>query len=581
MSVAEAFSPPPNRIGKYEILSVLGKGGMATVHRAQFRGPADATKEVALKVIHPHLCEEHNFLLMFLNEMKVAMSLSHRNIVQTFDAGNFKNTYYLVMELVHGGSLSSLLRHLPKDICLPIDVALFIGMEICSALDYAHRFRPGSVDNSPGVIHRDISPGNILLSYHGDVKLTDFGIAKAANQLSSVFSSKLVFGKLSYMAPEQAHGNVEPRSDLFSLGAILYEVLYRIPFRNHPTLQDLTNRLPPLPFPSPRPSNISKKLEMLLRQCLNPAPTFRPANANEFHQLLADELYYVQQINGKRLDPRLRLGELVVKYLKDQKPLLSPSPREARLMEALEKAILDVPNRPKTEETPPAQTQWTVPLPSDQKQSNKPIIIPQNSLPDLHSIAKDDSLPAIRQRPWSIIMIAAGIAGILLLLTLGLWHFNAINSTPTDTFQPISEKRDISAADRSITQSHSNERIDSQVFRKKSHILLPTIDSRTKNDILSPLRPSSLRTKSRSANRPVKKNIRWGRLDLNSEPWAEAYIDGSYRGETPLQNLDLTAGFHHVRLVNLKLNLRIQFTINVRPGHRLVKVVRLKPVSNP
>ena len=160
----EDIDLPVRHLGKYELLSRIGEGGMATVYRARMHGPAHASRDVALKLIHPHLARLEDFVLMFLDEMRMAMALTHRNIVQTFDAGVVEGRYFMVMELVEGGSLRELLRRILGKEPIPLDVILFIGMEICSALDHAHNARSLSQDGPGGVVHRDVSPSNILLS---------------------------------------------------------------------------------------------------------------------------------------------------------------------------------------------------------------------------------------------------------------------------------------------------------------------------------------------------------------------------------------------------------------------------------
>jgi len=129
-------------VDKYDILAAIGQGGMARVYRARLQAPGGASKEVALKLIHPHLGQQSDFVGMFLDEMRVAMALSHRNIVQTFDAGEFQDSYYMVMELMTWGSLGRLLHAVPQGERLPLEIALFIAMEVCAALAHAHTFQP-------------------------------------------------------------------------------------------------------------------------------------------------------------------------------------------------------------------------------------------------------------------------------------------------------------------------------------------------------------------------------------------------------------------------------------------------------
>ena len=277
---------------------------MGCVYRARMEGPAGAAKEVALKLIHAHMAEDHDFVLMFLDETRLAMALSHRNIVQTFDAGQVDGRYFMVMELLTGCSLRTLLDRLGGR-RLPLDIAMFIGREVSAALAYAHRFQP-EARGQPGVVHRDVSPSNILLSGEGDVKLADFGVAKAAGRLY-VTSANLIRGKMMYMAPEQASGRAEPRSDLYALGAVLYEMLTGQPARRAVGLDDLLLAGRPV-APSELRGGLSPALDELVLSCLDAEPGSRPASADVVRQTLATASFQIQlSTAGQGLDPHVRL----------------------------------------------------------------------------------------------------------------------------------------------------------------------------------------------------------------------------------------------------------------------------------
>ncbi len=221
-------APPPSgseEYGNYFLVEKIAVGGMAELFKAQQRGVQGFQKIVAIKRILPHLVDNEDFATMFIDEAKLAAQLTHPNIVQIFDLGKAGSSYYIAMEFVNGRDLRTLLRK-TKEYGRPFPeaVAAFVTMKIASALDYAHRKR-GFDDRELKLVHRDVSPQNILISTEGAVKLVDFGIAKAATKASHTVAGALK-GKLLYMSPEQALGQqLDNRSDLYSLGLVLFEML--------------------------------------------------------------------------------------------------------------------------------------------------------------------------------------------------------------------------------------------------------------------------------------------------------------------------------------------------------------------
>ncbi len=211
-------------MSKYELLERIGVGGMAEIYRGKSLSVGGFEKLVAIKKILPHLGRDERFVQMLIHEARINASLKQRNIVQIYDVGvGDDGEYFLVMEYVPGCDLANLMKALERGgrFELPIEVALFIGGELCEALEHAHR----AVDakgKPAALIHRDVSPANVLVSYGGEVKLTDFGIAKKVDEASVVASIK---GKFAYMSPEQAAARpLDGRSDLYALGIILWEL---------------------------------------------------------------------------------------------------------------------------------------------------------------------------------------------------------------------------------------------------------------------------------------------------------------------------------------------------------------------
>jgi TonB family protein len=225
MPVEESGSQPGEAFGQYTLLEKIAVGGMAEVWKARMRGVEGFQKMVAIKKILPHMSDNAEFIGMFIDEAKLAAQLGHPNIVHIYDLGKIGRCYYIAMEYVDGKDLRSILNAGRRaGAPLPTGLALLIAARLASALDYAHRKRDFE-GRELGLVHRDVSPQNVLISYEGDVKLCDFGIAKAVSKAGQTQMGALK-GKLQYMSPEQAWGRpVDARSDIFSLGAVLFELL--------------------------------------------------------------------------------------------------------------------------------------------------------------------------------------------------------------------------------------------------------------------------------------------------------------------------------------------------------------------
>ncbi len=211
------------RLGRYELLLEMGSGGMATLYLARMAGPRRFEKLVAIKKIHDHLTSRQDFVDMFLDEAQISARIQHPNVVQLFDLGEADGSYFIAMEYVHGVNLAGLLRAVsgrgsgqygwPQ--------AAWIVAEAAAGLHAAHELL--TTDGRPmNLVHRDVSPQNILVSYDGNVKVADFGIAFAAERITHT-SSGVLKGKIPYMAPEQAAGEpLDRRADVFALGTLLF-----------------------------------------------------------------------------------------------------------------------------------------------------------------------------------------------------------------------------------------------------------------------------------------------------------------------------------------------------------------------
>ncbi len=259
---------------------------MAEVHKARMMGMEGFQKTVAIKRILSHLTENDEFVTMFIDEAKLAAQLNHNNIIHIYDLGKIDRSYYIAMEYIEGRDLRSLLKDCrDRSIVLPIPLSLHVTTLLAGALDYAHRKR--DFDNRAlGLVHRDVSPQNVLISGEGDIKLCDFGIAKAASKASHTRAGALK-GKLQYMSPEQAWGkSIDHRSDIFSLGLVLYEMLTGNKlFSGDSELSILEQvRNPEIKPPSEINPDIPADVDKTVMQALEPDREKRYQSARDFQR---------------------------------------------------------------------------------------------------------------------------------------------------------------------------------------------------------------------------------------------------------------------------------------------------------
>ena len=215
----------PKKLAQYQILGRIALGGMAEVYKAVSRGVEGFEKVVAIKRILPHVAEDEEFITMFKDEARIAAQLQHSNIAQIYELKSEGETFYIVLEYVPGKDLRAIFEHgRTVKRPMPLAQACYVIMQVCEGLEYAHN-KKDRHQRPLGLIHRDVSPPNVLVSYEGEVKLIDFGVAKAAGRASQT-QAGILKGKFGYMSPEQVRGaTIDRRSDVFSLGAVLWEIL--------------------------------------------------------------------------------------------------------------------------------------------------------------------------------------------------------------------------------------------------------------------------------------------------------------------------------------------------------------------
>ena len=275
--------------GKYILDGRIASGGMAEVYKARSRGQAGFEKIVVIKKILPHLAQEEEFVELFIDEARIAVQLVHVNIVQVFDLGEIDGQYFMAMEYIQGQDLSRIIMKTARTQSrFPIDLALFIIAEVLKALQFAHQ-RQDENGVSLNIVHCDISPQNILISNAGEVKLTDFGISRAAFQMEE--QHRVIRGKYAYMAPEQVEGRVlDGRTDLFALMIVLYEMITGRRLFKHKDKNETLRRVRSAQVEPPKEKRpeISEKLNNFILKGLKKRPQERYANATEMLEALSE-----------------------------------------------------------------------------------------------------------------------------------------------------------------------------------------------------------------------------------------------------------------------------------------------------
>ncbi len=321
---------------RYRVIEKLESGGMAEVFRAESEGLQGFKKQVAIKRVLPHLSEKKKFISMFLDEARLSAQLSHSNCVQVFDIGVGDSAYFIVMEFVDGANLKSVAETLKKQGHeFPVSAAVWIAIEICKGLSYAHELQDTS-GNAMHIVHRDMSPPNVLITKFGEVKIVDFGLAKANSQLEKS-EPGIIKGKFSYLSPEAAMGgDVDPRTDIFAVGIILWELLagQRL-FLGDTDFQTVKKvqqaAVPPVTQINPQ---VSPELERIVNRALARDPDMRYRSARD----LARDLNKFLFDNGQAVSS-FDVAQLVMGTMKAQR---RKKPQQGSIIDKLiEEALLE------------------------------------------------------------------------------------------------------------------------------------------------------------------------------------------------------------------------------------------------
>lgn len=477
--------------GRYEILERIGVGGMAEVYLAKAYGVGGFHKNLVVKKILPHLSHDPRFRSMFVDEAKIAVHLQHQNVVQILDLGRIDDQLFIAMELVEGSDLArTFLVANKKDVALPLSVTLFIVKEALKGLHYAHT-KTGPDGKPLGIIHRDVSPANILLSMAGEVKIGDFGIAKAAER-SNTTKTGIVKGKLHYMSPEQLRARpLDPRCDVYGMGMVLHTMLSgKHPFEGLPEVDiiDIV-RAGTLPAPSSRNEIVPPELDAITMRALALNPEARWGSAQE-------------------------MGEAIEKYAFDTKTLLDPL-ELARFMES----VWD-PETLKAERTQhAASSQASIVKRIEPHELATDVVDPDDSFTVLQTSAQG-AVPAAPSDEYS-----APVESLA----------DELEGTPA----PASFEHDAILDD---DDEDENEDETMPPWMRYAGIAAAVVAALSSAFVIFGPGPSGrgAQTPTPTVLQPAAGN---GVLDFDVAPWAEVWIDDERAGGTPL-TLELTVGTH-------------------------------------
>jgi serine/threonine protein kinase len=529
------------RLGKYLLIEPIASGGMAEVWRAEVAGPAGFVKQVAVKLVRADRGGDDEMVRMFTQEARLAGSLHHANIVHVFDLEFTEGRYVIAMELVHGRSLREVL-----DRCRELNVrfglprAVHVAEQVARALAYAHR--PVAEGGVAGLVHRDVSPHNILISFEGEVKLTDFGIARVPGT-GSLTGPGMLKGKLGYMAPEQASdAPADARADIFALGVVLWESCtgQRLFARDSEvaTLRALTgdDRIVP---PSFWNENVPPALDAIVLSALERDPDRRTATADEIAARLAEvELSMARTVEERDLRPLMR-----------------------RLWPG------EIPSRPTPTPAPPPGEVRPPPSPAD---------------------ATTATWPA-RRPGRSPVLLALGML-VAMAVGAGWWVGTRIGSpgaTPAAAPVPTAAAKPLIPAPAppsgppvAPAPAPSREGEGSAAPAKASPpapappVVAPRPPART--PARAPPRPGVLAAADALEGLELPPAASGeGILFVNAQPWAEIQLDGRVEGYTP-REMRLAAGRHRLRLVHPSRGT-VERDAEVRAGERLRVEIPLTP----
>jgi serine/threonine-protein kinase len=516
-------NPMTSSLGKYTLVRKLATGGMAEVFLARADGPMGFQKRLVVKRILPHFGEDQNFINMFLSEARLAAELNHPNVVQIFDFGEVDGQYFIAMELIDGPNLRTLNKAARETFGpLPLAICAKILALAAEGLGYAHDLR-SSDGQLMNLVHRDISPDNVLVSRTGAVKVVDFGIAKASTQ-PHLTKSGVIKGKLAYMPPEQlAREPLDRRADIFALGIVLFELSCgSMPFdatSEVSVIQAIMNA-EPLPRASSRRPDLPPAFDAIISKCLEKKPEQRYANCRELQLDLERFIASTGDVVSVT-----DIGKVVER--------LFPDDHEATLQNTFE------PGSP-LDKTFPSANSKERPQPAPAARSGT---LAENSpaAPPARPVAST-STPLRIILPALLVVAAFGLAAA---------YWARPRPVAVETLEPPAVTPLPSVElDASVTAVAKAEPFDaglkSGVVSVENVAALAVIDAGTKSTMALP---------------------KMGRIDFRIRPVGRVFLDGRFVGETPLgKEIAATVGPHQIKVVEPQSQKTLEKSFTVKSG---------------
>ncbi|MEZ4473513.1 MAG: protein kinase [bacterium] len=587
-------SGSPN-FGRYRLLRRLGQGGMAEVYLAEVAGLGQFRKRIAIKRLLPHYAANERFVSMLRDEAKIAAAIRHPHVAAVLDFGEVEGQHYIAMEYIHGVDLATVLRTLrDRDQLMPIAAAVYVARCVAEGLEAAHSLRDASTGKALAVIHRDVSPHNILVSFEGAVKLIDFGVAKAENN-STKTRSGVIKGKLQYMSPEQAQAHeVDGRSDVFSLGMTLYKLLTgRLPFtgRNEYQIYDQILRKEPSP-PRAFVPELPERIDAVVTRALRKDPERRFQSAAEMARVLQLSLWDVDPEYGPHElaallheiapssedydhevdddfgtadgSPPVEVAPLAEEEV-DRLTRVGPAVAEPELHETQAMALHD----------PGAQTQVsleslpaTAVVATGDAWPEEALATFHGAVTQIHQAPEAPPEPAIittaeravpapsRRGGWVLLLVA--LSGIAAALLFSLLHPDAGDRRPDAELRPAVVLPEAARPDAAVADAEPI--VDAAPRAAAPGTAEPAAADAGLPDAAPPAEPDAAPPAldaappdagaAAPATRAIQRRPSRGYLTVNALPWANVEVDGRrLRTRTPIRRHPLPAGTHLIRLI--------------------------------
>ncbi len=578
-SDGEEIAHDSTTLGKYQLVGRIGRGGMSDVFLAVARGPVGFNKLVVVKRLLPHFVNDPVAREMFLDEARLAGRLNHPHVVQTFEVGEEGSTYFIAMEYLDGQSLRSVLRRLRAEglRLTPVQCAAIV-CDALSGLHYAHEIR--DYDGTPlNLVHRDVSPHNIFITYEGTVKLVDFGIAKAALR-STHTEAGLVKGKAAYMAPEQACGlMVDRRADIFAAGIVLWELLTGERLFGGKTstlsLYKLFSYEQAAP-PSSVCSGIHPCLDEVTLKALAKVPDNRYETAREMKAALEE---FVSRTTATGHE---ELGALVSRIFEGPR-----SERRTRIQTAI--ASLTAAHEDDWQDVTIGTLETIDTSLNDNSLSGSnssvqaPVTTGEASV-SLSNQAQSTHLTGSPKRAnKKRIALALGVCFALVALASVRTRFQG--HTPSATVEPLPSQSTILAGkvDNGTVIHPAQDGVptianeSSSANKEKGAVPATRKPIRVTGGPHPPVKREADKAKEPAAPQSTSAvAAEPGYLTIDTSPWSRVFVDGRAVGTTPVARLQLSPGTHNVSLVNEEAGIRTNTAVSIVAGKTIVKRMALQ-----